>query len=159
MSGATAFGLDGTYTGQDVAGTINGVAATGAGQTLTAPAGSGSAEGLIVRVTASPDEVAAAGGTLALGSISYSEGLSGRLLGFLKELDGENGTIQLATQRYDNQEKLVDDRIAAFDVRLALREQTLRRQFTAMETALANLQSQQSYLAGALGSLVPPSSG
>jgi flagellar hook-associated protein 2 len=151
VSGASAFGLDGAYQGTDVAGTIDGVAARGSGQTLTAL--SGTAEGLVVRVTANPGEVAAAGGTLSLGSMTYSQGAAGQVLSFLGTLTDNNGTIQLATRRYENQEKLVDERIAAFDVRLALREATLRRQFTAMETALSTLQSQQSYLGSALSSL------
>jgi flagellar hook-associated protein 2 len=152
VAGASAFGLDGSYAGTDVAGTIDGVAATGSGQTLSGAAGTG-AEGLIVRVTASQTEVAGAGGTLALGSLTYSEGLSGRLLGVLDHITGADGTIELAKKRYDSQEKLIDDRISEFDNRLAMREATLRRQFTAMETALSNLNSQQSYLGSALSSL------
>jgi flagellar hook-associated protein 2 len=152
VSGASAFGLDGTFSGTDIVGTIDGQPATGSGQTLTGLAGSG-AEGLIVRVTASQAEVAGAGGTLDLGSLTYSEGIAGRMLGVIDLLTGENGTIDLAEKRYDSQEKLIDDRISEFDARLALREQTLRRQFTAMETALSNLQSQQSYLAGAIAGL------
>jgi flagellar hook-associated protein 2 len=152
VSGASAFGLDGSYAGTDVVGTIDGVAATGSGQTLSGAAGTG-AEGLIVRVTASQTEVAGAGGTLALGSLTYSEGLAGRVLGVLDLITGTNGTIELAKKRYESQEKLVDDRIAEFDTRLAMREATLRRQFTAMESALANLNSQQSYLGSALSSL------
>jgi flagellar hook-associated protein 2 len=152
VSGASSFGLDGSYAGTDVVGTIDGAAATGSGQTLSGATGTG-AEGLIVRVTASQSEVAGAGGTLALGSLTYSEGLAGRLLGVLDLITGANGTVDLAKKRYENQEKLVDQRISEFDNRLAIREATLRRQFTSMETALANLQSQQSYLGSALGSL------
>ena len=39
------------------------------------------------------------------------------------------------------------------DVRLALRQQSLEQQYSAMETALSTLQSQSSYLSSVLGSL------
>ncbi|GAA0732491.1 flagellar filament capping protein FliD [Dactylosporangium roseum] len=47
----------------------------------------------------------------------------------------------------------LNDRISDWDVRLAARQQTLQRQFTAMETALGKLRNQSSWLAGQLSSL------
>ena len=45
------------------------------------------------------------------------------------------------------------DQISDWDVRLALRQQSLEQQYSAMETALSTLQSQSSYLSSVLGSL------
>ena len=45
------------------------------------------------------------------------------------------------------------DRIDAWDLRLAKRKETLTRQFTAMETALSSLKNQSTWLAGQINSL------
>ena len=50
------------------------------------------------------------------------------------------------------------DQISDWDVRLQLRQQSLEAQYNAMETALAKLQSQSSYLTSALASLTANSS-
>lgn len=47
----------------------------------------------------------------------------------------------------------LDDQIARMEDRLAIKEEQLRRQFTAMEQALATLQSQGNWLAGQIASL------
>ena len=49
--------------------------------------------------------------------------------------------------------KDIQDRIANWDLRLAKREETLTRQFTAMETALSHAENQSSWLAGQINSL------
>ena len=86
------FGLAGTYAGTDVAGTIGGEAATGSGQTLTASAGD--PEGLIVKVTATAAEVSGAGGSLALGDISYARGVLGSLDVTVGYAEGTDGRIK-----------------------------------------------------------------
>jgi flagellar hook-associated protein 2 len=55
--------------------------------------------------------------------------------------------------------KRLNDRIADWDVRLELREENLLRQFTALETSVAKIQSQGNWLAGALGGLMTNLSG
>lgn len=52
----------------------------------------------------------------------------------------------------------LNDSIAEWDTRLALRRQTLERQYTALETALARMQSQSSWLAAQLEGLQSSSS-
>lgn len=146
-----AFGLNGTFTGVDAAGTIDGGATTGSGRILTASAGS--AAGLQVRVTATPDEVAAAGGSLALGSLTYTEGFVGRLSRLLSSTEGVDGLVSLATERWRSQVTLIDDQIAAFERRLELREAELRRRFAAMETALSGLTAQGNWLAAQIAGL------
>jgi flagellar hook-associated protein 2 len=51
------------------------------------------------------------------------------------------------------------DSIADWDVRLAIRQQTLQKQFSDMEVALGKLRDQSNWLAGQLASLPSASSG
>ncbi len=63
-----ALGLvNGTYTGQDVAGTINGETATGSGQNLTGAAGNANTAGLSIKYTGSDNDFDAGTVTLTLG--------------------------------------------------------------------------------------------
>lgn len=59
------------------------------------------------------------------------------------------GAITGHTSTVDRLTKSIDD----WDGRLALRRTSLERQYTALETALSNLQSQSSWLAGQISSL------
>jgi flagellar hook-associated protein 2 len=67
--------------------------------------------------------------------------------------DATTGTLTALAKGQDSQAREIQDRIAAWDVRLVKRKQTLTRQFTAMETALSSLQNQSSWLSGQLNSL------
>ncbi|MGY1622012.1 flagellar filament capping protein FliD [Geodermatophilus sp. SYSU D00965] len=67
--------------------------------------------------------------------------------------DATTGSLTLLANGSDSVAKDLEDRIADWDVRLALRKETLTRQFTAMETALGTLQNQSSWLAGQISSL------
>ncbi|SNR42451.1 flagellar filament capping protein FliD [Blastococcus mobilis] len=67
--------------------------------------------------------------------------------------DATTGTLTSLATGQDSMGREIQDRIAAWDVRLAKRKQMLTRQFTAMETALSSLQNQSSWLAGQLNSL------
>lgn len=136
VAGGTVFGLENVVAGLDVQGTIAGVAATGEGQRLTAT--SGPAAGLSLRWTG--DE----GGEPF--TVSVGRGLAGGMGELLKTMEGTRGAVSRARQGITDRIKLYQDRIDSFDVRLATRESTLRRQFTAMETALATLNSQGGWL-------------
>ena len=67
--------------------------------------------------------------------------------------DTTTGTITLMATSSDSLAKDLQSRIDDWDMRLALRKDTLTRQFTAMETALGTLQNQSSWLASQIGSL------
>ncbi len=151
VAGAGAFGLAGTFAGVDAAGTIDGRAASGAGRALTAS--EGDASGLQVLVAATPEEVAAAGGSLALGSVTYAEGFVGRLSRLLASTEGVDGLVELASERWRSQVRLIDDQVRALERHLELREAELRRRFAAMETALSGLTAQASFLAARLAGL------
>lgn len=142
-------GLDGTFAGDDAEGTIGGLPATGNGRTLTAS--EGNASGLSLRITATQAEVAGAGG--AFGQVSFSTGLAGMLDATLRKFEGAGGEIARARTSLTNEIRRFDDRIAEFDVRLASRETTIRRQFTALESAMGRLRSQSAWMASQMMSM------
>jgi flagellar hook-associated protein 2 len=142
VPGGTVFGLENVTTGHDVAGTIAGTAFTGEGQRLTAT--SGPATGLSLTWT---------GGTGGTFTVTNARGLAGGMGEVLRGMEGSGGSVARARQGLTSQIELYQDRIDGFDVRLATRESTLRRQFTAMETALATLNSQGSWLQSQLAGL------
>lgn len=86
--------------------------------------------------------------------------------GIAKTLDDElkvwtnsvDGIITEKIKGYDSQVKFIDERIEQMNLRLEQKEEQLRRKFTAMEVALANLQAQQTWLSSQLSTLQTPSS-
>lgn len=86
-------------------------------------------------------------------------GLAHQVVGVAKGAsDSVKGTLTTAiTGRREGIARLQDS-ISDWDTRLELRRTALSRQFTALETALNQMQSQSSWLAGQLGSL-PSGSG
>jgi flagellar hook-associated protein 2 len=69
------------------------------------------------------------------------------------DADTTGGTIDVRITGADAELKRLQQSMADMDDRLALKEQTLRAQFTAMETALSQSQAQSSWLSGQLASL------
>lgn len=152
VSGSGAFGLDGTHSAVDVAGTINGVEATGTGQTLMSESG-GDDEGLGITINVTETELALAGGSINLGTMTYAKGLMGELSEYLGGLEGADGLLARAGDRWKDQIDLIDDQIDNYERRLEIREETLRQTFTAMESAMATMQSELDYLMSALAGL------
>ncbi|MCP3979383.1 MAG: flagellar filament capping protein FliD [bacterium] len=130
--------------GQDVAGSIGGVAATGSGQTLTAADGESFA-GLVLQITATADDIAATSGQF--GTISFTQGLTGRPIGELTEITRlGDGRIDSSQDRIDDQLRAIEDEITRIEERLVSREARLVRTFAAAEQAISSLQAQQSRL-------------
>jgi flagellar hook-associated protein 2 len=67
--------------------------------------------------------------------------------------DPFTGTITTSITGRNSEIKRMQDSIAEWDTRLALRQESLQRQFTALETALSQMNSQSSWLSGQLSSL------
>lgn len=67
--------------------------------------------------------------------------------------DSTNGTITTSIASRRSGVERLQDGIEAWDVRLAQRKETLSRQFTALETALNQMNSQSNWLAGQLSQL------
>ena len=132
--------------GLDVAGTINGVAATGAGQLLTAPSTDATLAGLSLRVTAAAP--------FSGQRFTYAPGLAQRLDTVVKDAtDSVNGSITLAINGRKSSVSSLDTQIADWDTRLSLREASLKAQFSNLEVTLQKAKSQGQWLSGQLAAL------
>ena len=146
MSSASQLGLAaGTHTGLDVAGTINGAVASGAGQALTAAIGDAS-EGLVVRYTAT-----ALG---AIGTSSVTTGLAEQFARMANTISASgSGSVALSVDTLDH--SIASDTTRSSDVadRLARKKATLLKQFAAMESAIAKIQAIGSSLTSSINAL------
>ncbi|HEY0772848.1 MAG TPA: flagellar filament capping protein FliD, partial [Nocardioidaceae bacterium] len=89
-----------------------------------------------------------------------TDGFAGTLQALSKTFsDSVDGTVSLSIKSRQSAIRGWEDDIADWDVRLAARQTTLQRQYTALESALGKLQSQGSWLAGQIASLPQMSSG
>lgn len=140
------WGLDGTYTGTDATGTIDGEVATATKDQFSAT--SGSPNGLSMHIDLSA--VDTSGGPVAVGSVTYAGGLLQTLHNFLSDVEGASGLIAGARDEHDASIDAIDDSIAAMELRIDQREITLRRQYTAMERAMSQLQQGAAFLNGLL---------
>lgn len=82
------------------------------------------------------------------------DGLGQRLAAVAtRATDSVSGIVTGAIAGRKSEAATLDRSIAGWDVRLARREETLRRQFTGLETALSKLRNQSSWLSGQLAGL------
>jgi len=146
-SGGTGIGTAGqalTTAGLDVAGTIDGVAATGSGQFLTGNDVTGNrANGVQIQYTGTA--------TGAVGTVSLTKGiaakLSDRLEGYLDSVSGLLTNQDKALQsQYDD----FGESITQLQAQLTRKEERLRRQYLAMEQAVSRAQQQQQRLSAML---------
>ncbi|MFD2366375.1 flagellar filament capping protein FliD [Pseudoduganella sp. GCM10020061] len=138
-----------TNPGVDVAGTINGVAATGTGQTLTGGTGDPS-EGLRIDIKA--------GTTGARGNITYSKGYAAQFDELATRLLDTDGPFTSRTNGINESIKSLNKNRQDLLARLATVEKRYRAQFTALDTALANMQQTSNYLAQQLSQIAAMSS-
>ena len=134
------------HAGTDVAGTVNGVAFTGAGNLLSAPATNTTYAGMVLKVTATT--------TGAHGSYTFNASAAQRLTSTANgAMDPVNGNLSLLITGRQASVKSMNLQISSYDTRLALRQASLQRQFSSLETALGSLKDQSSYLAGQIAGL------
>ena len=133
--------------GVNVEGTIDGVAASGIGRRLTVATFADSpTAGLGVDV--------AGGVTGAVGSISYQPGFAARVVEVATALtDADDGGLTSAKDAADQRVKGFTDQMTRLEDRLAIREINMRRQYSALQTLLGNLQSQGDWLSSQISSL------
>jgi flagellar hook-associated protein 2 len=148
IEGGTVFGLEGASAGTDVEGTIGGLAATGVGRTLTAT--DGPATGLEVSTVG---DITASEAEPQVFDVTFWHGIGGAMDTQLASAEGSGGTIARARASLDSQMAIYASRIEAFESRLESREVTLRRQFVALETAIARSNAQGEWLAGQINQL------
>ena len=133
--------------GQDVAGTIGGIAGKGTGQTLV---GDGANAGLSLLVN---------GGALGdRGTVSYEKGLADKLNDLLSGLVGTKGILSSKTEGVQSSIKMLDARREELNRRLVQIESRYRRQFTSLDTLMSQMTATQNSLAQQLAGLSQKSS-
>ncbi|HEY4372994.1 MAG TPA: flagellar filament capping protein FliD [Burkholderiales bacterium] len=141
-SAAALFGTSPTSAaGQNVAGTINGVAATGTGQTLV-----DSTTGLRVRVTAT-----SAG---SYGSINLTTGYGASLGSLLTSItDPTTGAIAARNQGLNDSINRLTQEESDFNDRMTTVEANYRSQFSALDAMLSTMKSTSDFLTQQLASI------
>jgi flagellar hook-associated protein 2 len=140
---ANIFGSAISTTGVNVTGTINGIAATGTGQTLTG--GSGDAQGLAVFIN---------GGTLGnRGTITFTQGYAYALNNFTTAVMATGGVLSSSTTEINNSIKSLADRTTVLQQRLIGTEARYRAQFTALDQMLASMNTTSTFLTQQLSKL------
>jgi flagellar hook-associated protein 2 len=145
ISPSTVFGAQPAVSvGVDVAGTINGEPATGAGQMLTAA--SGDADGLKIKIT---------GGNVPAdrGSVGFSQGYAYQLSKLAEKYTGSDGLIQDRKDGFNTTIKDIDKQRDRVNTRLADMEKRYRAQYTALDTMISSMNTTANYLARQLASL------
>jgi len=133
-AGATnLFGNAPTSTeGVNVAGTINGVAATGSAQTLT------STEGLRINILG--------GATGNRGTVTYSSGYANQVDQLITQYVSSDGIIAARTSGINTSIKGLESQAEQLSKRLDTIEARYRAQFTALDQAIASMNSTSTFL-------------
>ena len=134
--------INGTVTGQDVAGTINGESATGSGQLLTGDEDNTNTDGLAIRYSGTSDDVDAGTVTLTLGVADL----------FYRELydiiDSIDGYVTYKKESLADSVDSYETKIEKMEARLDQKMEMLINRFVAMELALSQIQNQSNWLTG-----------
>lgn len=141
---ANLFTTAASTAGIDVAGTIDGVTATGSGQMLTGAKGS-DAEGLKLEVTGG-----AAGNR---GQVNYSQGYAYLLNKLVDNFLGSKGLIASRTDGINSSIKDIGKSRDALNARLAGIEANYRKQFTALDATISGMNQTSAYLTQQLAQL------
>jgi flagellar hook-associated protein 2 len=130
--------------GEDVAGTINGEAATGLGQNLTGDSDEANIDGLTIRYTGTAENVDA--GTVKL-TLGVAELFSRSLYSIT---DPSEGYLAFKQTSLQNEIEGYETQIEQMEALLERRAETMINRFVAMELALSKIQQQSSWLSGQL---------
>ncbi len=146
---AASFGLASTTAtaGVDVAGTIDGRAATGTGQVLRLNGSGDGATGLSVRITGDQ--------TGDRGTLTFIEGIAEQAVNLITNIVGADGAIEARTDgltreldRIQEEQIRLDERIEAYRARLV-------SQFSAADSLIAQLNNTRDYVSQQLAALAP----
>lgn len=130
--------------GLDVAGTINGQAATGSGQYLTGSTGNDT-EGLKLLISG--------GITGARGSVYFSKGYAYQLNNLVDGFLGSSGTISSRTDGINSSITDIGKRRDVLERRLVDIEKRYRAQYTALDTLISSMRQTSDYLTQQLANL------
>jgi flagellar hook-associated protein 2 len=136
-----------TYTGVDVAGTINGQAATGVGQMLSLADPANPANGLVLQVTTT-----GVTSSTPLGTVNYSPGLAQGLAYVANQVVSPGGQIPAALSGVNATLTNVTSEIAQQKQLISTQQAMLAQEFAAMEAALVQLTSESKFLANSSSS-------
>ncbi|MFA7592160.1 MAG: flagellar filament capping protein FliD [Thiohalobacteraceae bacterium] len=136
-SSAATLGLNtgAGVTGEDVAGSIGGVPATGSGRTLI---GTGAAQGLRTEVSGT--------GIGMLGSLSFSRGVGDRLNNLVIDMLADDSSINGRIAGIESRIGDIDGQRETLARRMDALEARLRAEFTAMDLLVGQLKATGSYL-------------
>ncbi|HQT26558.1 MAG TPA: flagellar filament capping protein FliD, partial [Burkholderiales bacterium] len=144
-AGTALMGGNSTSTaGVDVAGTINGYAATGSGQNLTANSGN-PADGLTIQITG--------GSTGSRGTISYSQGYATGLSNAITGILSNSGQIANVTNGINADITDIQNQIKAMNIHLAEVQKNYLSQFTSLDVLMGTMQQTSTYLTQQLANL------
>lgn len=145
--GTTGVGGGSAVAGLNVAGTINGQAAEGNGQFLTAKSATTNtnADGLQIQYTGLT--------TGSIGSILFTKGQAAGIQELISSYtDSVSGLLTANDQSVQAQIDAIDENISLLTERVTRKEQELKERFGRLETAMAQIQQQQQQLAAMLSS-------
>lgn len=135
---------DGDVSGQNVAGTINGEAATGNGQLLTGDADNANTAGLYVRYTGAAVDA-------DVGTITITNGIAELFDRTLFAItDPYEGYVAFKEESLQSSVDRLDLKIEAMEERIDRKMSLMIQQFVRMETAMSQMQNQSQWLAGQL---------
>lgn len=125
---------------KNVAGTINGEAATGSGQFLTGNVGNPTTDGLQIQYTGNATD-------LDVGQLFFSKGIAAQANDLINSYtDTVNGLLTANDQSIQAQIDDMTTSIASMQERLERRQEELKARFTAMEQAITRIRSQANQL-------------
>ncbi len=131
-------------TGLDVAGTINGEAATGNGQYLTGNSGNATTDGLEIKVNTT-----VAG---SHGSIVFSQGVADQMTNFISSAtDPLSGSLTELNNSLNTQVQDIQNTIQDIEKQVAAEATMLQQEFAAMEMSVAQLQQAGASLSSLTG--------
>jgi flagellar hook-associated protein 2 len=128
--------------GVDVAGTINGEAATGSGQILKGDDEESNIDGLVIKYTGIAENLYVGDVKLTLGTAELFD----RVL--FNITDSYEGYAAFKQDSLQNSIDGFETRIEEMEARLDLKMENMINKFVAMETALSVMQSQSEWLTG-----------
>ncbi|MCP3689260.1 MAG: flagellar filament capping protein FliD [Gammaproteobacteria bacterium] len=135
----SAAGTDGV----DVAGTINGLYATGVGQVLTSQ--SGDSDGLVLTISGNT--------TGARGSVSFSRGLADTADSLLSQFLETDGFISYREDGINERLEEITEKRAELDLKIESLEARLVKQFAALDYLVAQFNNTSTFLSQQLNNL------
>lgn len=138
-----------SFTGLNVAGTINGVTAVGNGQILAAPATDPTLAGLSLQVSVSGITTAT-----TIGAFVYSPGVSGQLALIANGATAPvTGSLQARISGIQQQISMLQQQFNGYTPMIQNEQKMLEQEYSKMESQLGSLQSVGSELAGQIAQL------